>query len=71
MLHDVKSDRTISDGSADILYQDTIFYLFAITEMFPDIIPAKSETLNTQKYSQVTRNRKLSNIVNNAEKIQE
>ena len=68
---DVKSDRTISDGSTDILYQDTIFYLFAITEMFPDIIPTKSETLNTQKYSQITRNRKLSNIVNNAEKIQE
>ena len=68
---DVKSDSTISDGSTDILYQDTIFYLFAITELFPDTIPAKSKTLNAQKYSQITRNRELSNIVNNAKKIQE
>jgi glycogen debranching enzyme len=68
---DVKSDRTISDGSTDILYQDTIFYLFAITEMFPDMRPAKSGTLNTQKNSQITQNSDLSNIVSNAEKIQE
>ena len=68
---DVKSDRTISDGSTDILYQDTIFYLFAITEMFPEMIPTRPENLNAQKYSQITRNRELSNIVNNTEKIQE
>ncbi|HEY6949324.1 MAG TPA: hypothetical protein VI146_01845, partial [Nitrososphaeraceae archaeon] len=68
---DVKSDRTIADGSTNILCQDTIFYLFAITEMFPDVIPTRPETLNAQKYSQITRNRELSNIVNNAKKIQE
>src|SRR5580765_4652709 len=68
---DVNSDRTICDGSTDILYQDTIFYLFAITEQFPDMIPVSSENLNIQSYSQITRNRELSNIVNNAEKVQE
>ena len=67
---DVNSHRTISDGSTDILYQDTIFYLFAITEQFPDMIPISSENLNIQS-SQITRNRELSNIVNNAEKVQE
>jgi glycogen debranching enzyme len=68
---DVNSDRTLCDGSTDILYQDTIFYLFAITEQFPDMIPVSSENLNIQSYSQITRNRELSNIVNNAEKVQE
>jgi glycogen debranching enzyme len=67
---DVKSDRTKSDGSTDILYQDTIFYLFAITEQFPDMTPVSSESLNVQSYSQITRNKELSNIVNNAEKVQ-
>lgn len=67
---DIKSDKIIGDGSIDILYQDIIFYVFAITEQLPDIVPASWGNINVQNSQQgLGRGDFLSNS-NRDEKIQ-
>jgi glycogen debranching enzyme len=43
---DIKSDKTEGDDSTDILFQDSIFYVFAVSEILPFIVPSSSSNIN-------------------------
>ena len=49
---DIKLDKTSEDDPPHVLYQDTVFYVFAMTELFPHIV------LNLSKDRDLDRNPK-------------
>jgi len=49
---DIKLDKTFEDDPPHVLYQDTVFYVFAMTELFPHLV------LNLSKVRDLDRNPK-------------
>ena len=67
---DVKSAKTGGDDSTDILYQDIVFYVLAMTELLPQIVPNNSNDIQFDSYPKHEKNVFL--IDNNkAQKIRE
>lgn len=67
---DIESAKTGGDDSTDILYQDIVFYVFAMTELLPQIVPNNSNDIQFDSYQKHEKNVFL--IDNNkAQKIRE
>ena len=56
---DIKLDKLAEDDSPSILYQDIVFYVFAITELLPNIVPNKKRQL--EMYRKDEKNNPLIN----------
>ncbi|CAN5564869.1 hypothetical protein BH18THE1_BH18THE1_08310 [soil metagenome] len=48
---DIKLDKSVGEDSSNILYQDIIFYVFAMSEMLPHIEPDSSNGRKPDSYS--------------------
>ena len=58
---DVKLDKTAEDDPPGILYQDMVFYVFAMTELLPHIVPNISKVNDFDRYPKNEENEALIN----------
>jgi hypothetical protein len=60
---DIKLNKTAEDDPPSIIYQDTVFYVFAMTELFPNIIPNMSKVSDHDTHAKDEKNECLLNDV--------
>lgn len=56
---DIKLDKTAEDDPPGILYQDMVFYIFAMTELFPHIVPNMSKVSDLDMHAKAEKNESL------------
>jgi hypothetical protein len=60
---DIKLNKTAEDDPPSIIYQDTVFYVFAMTELFPNMIPNMSKVSDHDTHAKDEKNECLLNDV--------
>lgn len=60
---DIKLNKTAEDDPPSIIYQDTVFYVFAMTELFPNMIPNMSKVSYHDTHAKDEKNECLLNDV--------
>jgi len=53
---DIKLDKTVEDDPPGILYQDMVFYIFAMTELLPHMAPNISKVDTCDRYPKQEKN---------------